>query len=58
MENLAHLVSRMSLHEGVEKQPSSHHMVEVPLEAVAIGKDVDNKKIKEEEKIVGHIASH
>ena len=40
MENLPHLVSRMSLHEekGEENQPSSYHMLEVPLEAVAVGK--------------------
>ena len=49
MENLAHLVSRMSLHEGEENQPSSHHMLDVPLETVAVGKDVDYKEIKEEE---------
>ena len=51
MENLAHLVSRMSLHEGEENQPSSYHRLEVPLEAVAVSKDVDNK-MEEEEKIV------
>ena len=50
MENLTHLVSRMSLHEGEENQPSNHHMLEVPLEAVEVGKDVDNKEIKEEKK--------
>ena len=33
-------------------------MLEVPLEAVVVGKDVDNKYIKEEEKILGDIASH
>ena len=38
MENLAHLVSRMSLHEGEEYQLSSHHMLEVPLGAVAFVK--------------------
>ena len=48
MENLTHLVSRMSLHEGEENQPSNHHMLEVPLEAAEVGKDVDNKEIKEE----------
>ena len=50
----------MSLHEekGEENQPSSYHMLEVPLEAVAVGKDVDNKYIEEEEeKIVGDVAS-
>ena len=58
MENLAHLVSRMSLCKGEENQLSSYHMLEVPLEAVAVGKDVDNKCIeKEEEKIVGDVAS-
>ena len=31
--------------------------MEVVLEAVAVGKDVDNKDIKEE-KIVGDVASH
>ena len=31
-------------------------MLEVPLEAA--GKDVDNKEIDEEEKIVGNVASH
>ena len=40
----------MSLHEGEENQPSNHHMLEVPLEAVEVGKDVDNKEIKEEKK--------
>ena len=48
----------MSLHEGEENQPSSYHMLEVPLKAVAVGKDVDNKEIKEKEKIVGDVASH
>ena len=49
----------MSLHEGEENQPSSYHMLEVPLEAVAVGKDVDNKYIEEEvEKILGDIASN
>ena len=59
MENLAHLVSRMSLCKGEENQLSSYHMLEVPLEAVAVGKDVDNKYIEEEEeeKIVGDVAS-
>ena len=58
MENLAHLVSRMSLRKGEENQLSSYHMLEVPLEAVAVGKDVDNKYIEEEEeKIVGDVAS-
>ena len=46
----------MSLHEGEENEVSSHHMLEVPLEAA--GKDVDNKEIDEEEKIVGNVASH
>ena len=57
---MPHLVSRMSLHEekGEENQPSSYHMLEVPLEAVAVGKDVDDKYIKEEEKKVGDVASH
>ena len=55
MENLAHLASRMSLHEGEENQQSSYHVLEVPLEVVAVGKDVDNKM--EEEKIVGDVAS-
>ena len=57
---MPHLVSRMSLHEekDEENQPSSYHMLEVPLEAVAVGKDVDNKYIEEEEeKIVGDVAS-
>ena len=59
MENLAHLVSRISLHEGEENQPSSYHMLEVPPEVVAVGKAVDNKDIEEEEeKIVGDVASH
>ena len=49
LKNLAHLVSRMSLHEGEENQTSSHHMLEVPLETVAVGKDVDYKEIEEEE---------
>ena len=58
MENLAHLVSRMSLCKGEENQLSSYHILEVPLEAVAVGKDVDNKYIEEEEeKIVGDVAS-
>ena len=48
----------MSLHEGEENQPSSHHMLEVPLGTVAVGKDVDNKYIEEEEKILGDVASH
>ena len=39
----------MSLHEGEENQPSSYHMLEVPLEAVAVGKGVDNKDIEKEE---------
>ena len=46
----------MSLHEGEENQQSSYHVLEVPLEAVAVGKDVDNK-MEEEEKIVGDVAS-
>ena len=58
MENLAYLVNRMSLHKSEENQPSSHHMLEVPLEAVPVGKDVDNKEIKELEKIVGDVESH
>ena len=57
MENLAHLVSRMSLHEGEENQPSSYHMLEVPLEAVAVGKDVDNKYMEEGEKVLDDVAS-
>ena len=56
MENLMHLVNRMSLHEGEENELSSHHMLEVLLEAA--GKDVDNKEIDEEEKIVCNVASH
>ena len=56
MENLGHLVSRMPLYEGEENQPSSCHMLEVSLEAVAVGKDVNNR-IEEEEKIVGDVAS-
>ena len=48
----------MSLHEGEENQPSSYHMLEAPLEAVSVGKDEDNKYIKEEEKILGDVASH
>ena len=55
---MAHLVSRISLHQGEENQPPSYHMLEVPLEAVAVGKDVDNKYIEEEEKILGDVASH
>ena len=58
VENLAHLLSRMSLHEGAENQPSSYHMLEVPLEAVAVGKDVDNKYMQEGEKILDDVASH
>ena len=38
----------MSAHEGEENQPLSYHILEVPLEAVAIGKDVDNKYMEEE----------
>ena len=57
MGNLPHLVSRMSLHEGEENQPSSYHMLEVPLEVVAVGKDMDNKYMEEEEKILGDVAS-
>ena len=49
---MAYLVSRMSLREGEE-----NHMLEVPLEAVAVGKDVDNTYTEEEEKIVGDVAS-
>ena len=48
----------MSLHEGEGNQSSSFRMMEVPLEAVAVGKDVGNKDIKEEERIVGDVASH
>ena len=48
----------MSLHEGEGNQSSSYRMMEVPLEAVAVGKDVGNKDIEEEEKIVGEVASH
>ena len=55
MENLAHLVSRMSLHEGEENQPSSYHILEVPLEAVAVGKDVDNNYM-EGEKVLDDVA--
>ena len=33
-------------------------MLEVPLEAVAVGKDVENNYIKEEEMILGDLASH
>ena len=33
-------------------------MFEVPLEAASVSKDVDNKDIEEEEKIVGDVASH
>ena len=33
-------------------------MLEVLLEAVAVGKDVDDKDIEEEEKIVCDVASH
>ena len=58
MENLAHLVSRMSLQEGKENQPSSYHMLEVPLEVVAVDENVDNNYIGEEEKILGDAASH
>ena len=47
----------MCLHGVEENQPSSYHILEVALEAVAVGKDVDNKDIKEE-KIVGDVASH
>ena len=57
VENLAHFISRMSLHEAEQNQPSSH-MLEIPLAAVAVGKDVGNKAIKEEEKIVVDVASH
>ena len=48
MESFAHLVSRMSAHEGEENQSLSYHILEVPLEAVAVGKDVDNKYMEEE----------
>ena len=42
-ENLTHLVSSLSLHEGEENQPSNHHMLKVPaLIAVAVGKDMRN----------------
>ena len=47
----------MSLHEGEENQPSSYFMLEVLLEAVAVGKDVDNKYMEEEEKILDDVAS-
>ena len=59
MEDLAHLVSRTSLHEGEANQPSSYHMLEVPLtlKTFAVGSDVDNKYMEEEEKIVGDVAS-
>ena len=53
---MAHLASRMSLHEGEENQRSSYHMLEVPLEAAKVGKDMDNK-MEEEEKIVSDVAS-
>ena len=33
--------------KGEENQPSSYHMLEVPLEAAALGKDVDNKYMEE-----------
>ena len=49
----------MSLEEVEDCLPSRYHILEVPLEAVAVGKDVDNKNIKEdEEKILGNAASH
>ena len=48
VESFVYLVSRMSPHEGEENQPLSYHVLEVPLEAVAVGKDVDNKYIEEE----------
>ena len=48
----------MSLHECQENRLSSYHMFEVPLEAASVSKDVDNKDIEEEEKIVGDVASH
>ena len=54
MENL---VSRMSLHEGEENQPSSYYMLEVPLKEVAAGKDVDDKYMEEGEKILDNVAS-
>ena len=47
----------MSLHEGEENQPSSYHMLEVPLEAVVVGKDVDNKYMEEGEKVLYDVAS-
>ena len=58
VEDLAHLVSRTSLHEGEANQPSSYHMLEVPLtlKIFAVGSDVGNKYM-EEEKIVGDVAS-
>ena len=59
MKNLAHLVNRMSLQEVEDFLRSRYHILEVPLEAVAVSKDVDNKNIKEdEEKILGNAASH
>ena len=33
--------------KGEENQPSSYHMLEVPLEAAALGKDVDNKYMEQ-----------
>ena len=57
MENLAHVVSRMFLHEGEENQLSRYHMLEVPLEAVSVGKDVDNKYMEEGEKILDDVPS-
>ena len=57
MENLAHLVKRMSVRQDEENQPSSYSMLKVPLEAVAVGKDVDNTHMEEEEKILGDVAS-
>ena len=49
---MAHLLIRMSFHEGEQNQPSSYHMLEVPLEEIAFGKYVDNKYMEEEEKVV------
>ena len=47
----------MSLHEGEENQPSSYHILEVPLNTVAVGSDVGNKYMEEEEKIIDDVAS-
>ena len=57
MEDLTHFIRRMSLHEGEENQPSSYHILEVPLNTVAVGSDVGNKYMEEEEKIIDDVAS-